>query len=82
MTGSHNTPPKPSTLVALICLAVVARLRPDWVAVKLSNAAADSGVSPQRLSRLCTRAIAPFEAAVAALSYGSGLSVIHIRRCR
>jgi transposase InsO family protein len=68
MTGSHNTPPKPSPLVALICLAVVARLRPDWVAVKLGDAAADSGVSPQRLSRLCTRAIAPFETAVAALS--------------
>lgn len=68
MTGSHNRPPKPSSLVALVCLAVVARLRPDWVAVKLADAAAQSGVSPQRLSRLCSRAIAPFEAAVAALS--------------
>jgi transposase InsO family protein len=46
----------------------VARWRPDWVAVKLGDAAAQSGVSPQRLSRLCSRAIAPFEAAVAALS--------------
>jgi len=67
MTGSHGTPPKPSSLVALVCLAVVARLRPDWVAVKLSDAAADTMVSPQRLSRLCSRAIISFETVVATL---------------
>jgi transposase InsO family protein len=54
--------------VALVCLAVVARLRPDWVAVKLGEAAVHSGVSPQRLSRLCSRAIAPFEAVVGGLT--------------
>lgn len=67
MTGSHIRPPQPSPVVALVCLAVVARLRPEWVAVKLSDAAADSSVSAQRLSRLCSRAIAPFEAVVATL---------------
>ena len=68
MTRSHNGPPKPSPIVAVVCLAVVTRLRPDWVAVKLNDAAADSGVSPQRLSRLCSGAIALFETAVASLS--------------
>ena len=68
MTGSHTTPPQPSPLVALVCLAVVSRQRPDWVAVKLSDAAAATQVSPQRLSRLCSRAIVSFEAVVATLS--------------
>lgn len=68
MTESHIRVPKPSSLLALVCLAVAARLRSDWIAVKLTDAAAQSGVSPQRLSRLCSRAIAPLEATVAALS--------------
>jgi hypothetical protein len=67
MTGSHNSPPKPTPIVALVCLAVVARLCPGWVAVKLSDAAKASRVSPQRLSRLCSGAIALFETAVATL---------------
>jgi transposase InsO family protein len=67
MHNSHNCPQKPSPLVALVCLAVVSRHRRDWLAVDLRSAAADCGVGPQRLSRLCSRAIAPFEAAVARL---------------
>ena len=68
MTKSHNRPKKPSLLVALVCLAVVSRHQRDWLAVDLHGAAADCGVNPQRLSRLCSKAIAPFEAAVARLS--------------
>ena len=68
MTQSHNRPQKPSPLVALICLAVVSRQRRDWIAVDLRAAAADCGVSSQRLSRLCSQAIGPFEAAVTTLS--------------
>lgn len=64
MTGSHNRVPKPSPLAALVCLATVARLRPDWAAVNLGAAAAECKVSPQRLSRLCSRAIDPFETTV------------------
>ena len=67
MPASHNPPPKPSLLVALISLAVVRRLRPDWVAVSLSTAAADCGMSAQRLSRLASGAILPFEEAVVLL---------------
>ncbi|MAF64548.1 MAG: hypothetical protein CMJ84_02655 [Planctomycetes bacterium] len=68
MTQSHNRPQKPSLLVALVCLAVVSRHQRDWLAVDMRDAAADCGVSPQRLSRLCSRAIGPFDAAVARLS--------------
>ncbi len=68
MTGSHNLVPKPSPLAALICLATAARLRPDWAAINLGAAAAECEVSPQRLSRLCSRAIDPFEATVGDLT--------------
>jgi hypothetical protein len=49
-------------LLALVCLAIAHRVRPDWVAVPLSEAAATvkTKVSPQRLSRLTTRAQGPF----------------------
>jgi len=65
MPASHASPPKPSPLVALICLAVVHRLHPQWVSVPLSTAAADCDISAQRLSRLATRILAPLERLVA-----------------
>jgi hypothetical protein len=51
-----------------VCLAVVQRLRPAWVATTLREAARDEGVSPERLSRLCSRALEPFEQALARLT--------------
>jgi len=68
MAASHIFPPKPSPLLALICLGIVKRLRPEWATVSLSSAARESGVSAQRLSRLASRAIARFEGVVALLS--------------
>ncbi len=41
-------------------MAVLHRLRPKWLAISLSDAARSAGVSPQRLSRLCTRCLLPF----------------------
>jgi len=68
MPASHERAPAPSPLLALVCLAAVHRLRPAWVARPLTDAAADEGVSPQRLSRLCSRALGPFEKAVGVLT--------------
>lgn len=68
MSSSHNTPAKPSNLLALVCLAVVHRLHPEWTAVSLQEAAAQQEISPQRLSRLCSRAIERFETGLAALT--------------
>lgn len=68
MPASHLPAPKPSPLLALVCLAVVHRLRPAWVAVPLMEAARDEHVSAERLSRLASRAIAPFEVALATLT--------------
>lgn len=68
MSRSHISTPKPSPLLALVALGIVHRLRPQWAALTLKQAAEDEGVSPQRLSRLVSRAIEPAEATLAALS--------------
>lgn len=60
-TASHDASSKPSILLTLVCLAVVHRLRPGWISIKLEKAAQSENVSPQRLSRLCSRAIEPFQ---------------------
>jgi hypothetical protein len=64
MTASHDASSKPSILLVLICLAVVHRIRPGWVAITLEEAARSENVNPQRLSRLCSRALTPFQSAL------------------
>jgi transposase InsO family protein len=64
MNASHDTAIKPSILLAIVCLDVVHRLHPEWLSVKLEEAARGENISPQRLSRLGTRAIAPFQRAL------------------
>lgn len=68
MPASHSEVTKPSVLLALLCLALVHRLRPAWTAITLKDAAAPEGVSVERLARLASRAVGPFEAALAALT--------------
>ncbi|MBW2464219.1 MAG: DDE-type integrase/transposase/recombinase [Deltaproteobacteria bacterium] len=51
-----------------MALGIVHRLHPEWTALTLKQAAEAEGVSPQRLSRLVSRAVEPSEATVAALS--------------
>jgi hypothetical protein len=61
MTASHDVSSKPSILLVLVCLAVVHRLKPGWISIKLEEAAKLENVNPQRLSRLCSRVLAPFQ---------------------
>lgn len=68
MTRLHTSTPKPSTLLALCCLALVHRLRPDWVTVHVREAADSEGISAERISRLATRALDVFEVALAQLT--------------
>ena len=68
MSTSHSRSPEPSPVLALIALAIVHRLRPSWCAIGLAAAATSEGVRPERLSRLCTTAIEPFEAIVRRLT--------------
>lgn len=51
-----------------MALGLVHRLRPDWVAVELQQAADELGESAQRLSRLTTSAVTAFEEALAILT--------------
>ena len=68
MHTSHRPSHKPSILLALLCLAVVRRVRPAWVNISLGEASRNEGYSEQRLSRLTTGAIGPFERSVALLT--------------
>jgi len=68
MTDSHTSAPNPSPILALVALGIVHRLRPQWVRLPLKKAAQDTDVSPQRLSRLVSRVIGPFENALATLT--------------
>lgn len=68
MNTSHDKISKPSILLVLVCLAVVHRLRPEWISVTLEKAARDECVSPQHLSRLCSRAIGLFQSALDTLT--------------
>jgi transposase InsO family protein len=54
--------------MALVALGIVARLHREWIVVDLSVAAKAQGVSTERLSRLVSRAIEPFEKALALLT--------------
>jgi transposase InsO family protein len=67
MPSSHPSPQTPSALVALVALGIVIRLRPAWAGVHLADAAAEQGVSAERVSRLISRAMAPFQALIETL---------------
>jgi len=68
MNKSHNINSKPSILLALVCLAVVHRVRPGWISITLDEAARGENVSPQRLSRLCARAGTLFQKSIDTLT--------------
>lgn len=67
-TSSHGPTPKPSALLAVVCLAIVHRLYPEWTAISLADAGREVGVRPERLSRLATRCIGAFESVLASLT--------------
>lgn len=57
----------PSEILTLVCLTVVRRHRPDWVAVSVADAARELDINPQRISRLSSRAQKGFEETLAPL---------------
>lgn len=67
MPSSHPSPQTPSALVALVALGIVIRYCPAWANVHLADAAAEQGVSAERVSRLISRALAPFQALIETL---------------
>ncbi len=51
----------PSKILALVCLTIVRRFRPAWLAVSVGDAAREVDVNPERVSRLSVKAQAAFE---------------------
>jgi transposase InsO family protein len=68
MPSSHISLPKPSVLLALICLCLIRRLRPGWVAISVQEAARAERVNAERVSRLASRALGACEAVVSRLT--------------
>jgi transposase InsO family protein len=63
----HNSTSNPSALFYLVVLALLHRLRPKWVAIGVTQAARAEGINPERVSRLCTRALSPWQAVLSEL---------------
>lgn len=68
MPSSHIWPSEPSPLLLLICLAIIRRVRPNWLAVSVREAARAENINAERVSRHTTRAVGLFESVVAKLS--------------
>lgn len=57
----------PSEILSLICLTIVRRFRPAWLAVTVADAAREVKVNPERVSHLSAKAQAVFDRALAPL---------------
>jgi len=64
----HPFCPKPTSLLALVALCIVKRLKPAWTVIEIQDAAAELSLSAERVSRIATRAVALFEPIVASLT--------------
>jgi len=66
--SSHDRRPQPSPLLAVVCLSIVQRLRPQWLALTIAAAAHAEQLNAERVSRLGSRALPAFESALGALT--------------
>lgn len=55
MPFSHSSVASPSPLFAVVAVALLHRIRPDWLAIGVTEAAEAEGLNPERISRLATR---------------------------
>src|SRR5271163_4749266 len=58
--SSHAAAPVSTSLLTILCVALVHRERPDWLAVGVGEAACAAALSPERVSRLASRVARPF----------------------
>jgi hypothetical protein len=66
--SSHASGQVTTSLLTVLAVAVVHRERPDWLAVGVGDAARAAGLSPERVSRLTTRLLAPWQDVVATVT--------------
>ena len=66
--SSHDSAPSTTSLITVLAVALVHRERPDWLTVRVGDAARAAGVEPERVSRLATRVTKPLHALVEKLT--------------
>jgi hypothetical protein len=57
MKGSHDSAFVATSLLTVLCVALVQRERPEWLAVGVGDAARAAGLNHERVSRLATRVV-------------------------
>lgn len=62
MSFSHSSEASPSPLFAVIAVALLHRIRPDWLAIGVTEAAKAEKLNPERISRLATRVMGLWQA--------------------
>ena len=63
--------PVTTSLLTILCVALVHRDRPDWLAIGVGDAARAAALSPERVSRLASRVARPFADVVDTLPRGA-----------
>ncbi len=58
--SSHASAPVTTSLLTILCVALVHRDRPDWLAIGVGDVARAAALSPERVSRLASRVARPF----------------------
>jgi transposase InsO family protein len=62
VTSLHTCVAAPSPLLAVVAAAWIHRVRPGWLAIGVTEAAQAEGFNPERISRLCSRVQAGWQA--------------------
>jgi len=62
MPFSHGSTTSPSSLFVVVAVALIHRVRPEWLSVGVTQAAAAEGLNPERISRLATRVMGLWQA--------------------
>jgi hypothetical protein len=58
--SSHASAPVTTSLLTIICVALVHRDRPDWLTIGVGDSARAAALGPERVSRLASRVARPF----------------------
>ena len=58
--SSHASAPVTTSLLTILCVALVHRDRPDWLAIGVGDTARAAPRGPERVSRLASRVARPF----------------------
>lgn len=69
MDFSHSSAASPSPLFAVVAVALIHRVRPDWLAIGVTDAAKAEALNPERISRLASRVLGLWQSTLDAFSH-------------